>query len=356
MSGCAAIGLALDRIARAQSCGRTQDQTRRQADPTVEHHVAGSTRSSLRSSLRRSEAARRRHTSPPTEARADVEARFARGGPFGGPRAAARIHHRLPTARRGGRRACQEDERRGRTACSQRAANPACQKDGHPRSRLDARPAARTRVEPRVERGGRTVLLASACGRRPLGRSAPAASEASPGVSTSLRRRRGMAPSRRFRSGAGSERSERPRRSCDVVPHCQVGLSSSWSWVRLHAPGSERRAARPCPVSSWHLRAPRNETSTARSARRRRRAARPRAQPGVSRQRPISGCAAIGLALGRIARAQSCGRTQDQEDDRPTRQSSTTSQDLRGRRFAPPLRRFGSGATTSYLTSYGGSC
>ena len=81
---------------------------------------------------------------------------------------------------------------------------------------------------------------------------APAASEASPGVSTSLRRRRGMAPSRRFRSGAGSERSERPRSSCDVVPHCRVGLSSSWSWVRLHFPGSQRRAARPSPVSGWH--------------------------------------------------------------------------------------------------------
>ena len=73
-----------------------------------------------------------------------------------------------------------------------------------------------------------------------------------------------------------------------------------------------------------------------RSTHRRQRATPPRAHPWVACQRPMSGCAAIGLALGRIARAQSCGRTQDQEDDRPTRQSSTTSQDERGRRFAPP--------------------
>ena len=73
-----------------------------------------------------------------------------------------------------------------------------------------------------------------------------------------------------------------------------------------------------------------------RSTHRRQRAARPRARPWVARQRPMSGCAAIGLALGRVARAQSCGRTQDQEDDRPTRQSGWTPQDERGRRFAPP--------------------
>ena len=74
----------------------------------------------------------------------------------------------------------------------------------------------------------------------------------------------------------------------------------------------------------------------ARRAHRRRRATRPRTRPRVVCQRPMSGCAAIGLALGRVARAQSCGPTQDQEDDRPTRQWSTTSQDERGRRFAPP--------------------
>ena len=50
-------------------------------------------------------------------------------------------------------------------------------------------------------------------GRGPWAAEGPAASEASPDVSTSLRRRRGMTSSRRFRSGAGSERSERPRSS-----------------------------------------------------------------------------------------------------------------------------------------------
>ena len=45
-------------------------------------------------------------------------------GPDGGPRAAARIHPRLPTARRGGPPACQPDERRGQPACQQPRANP----------------------------------------------------------------------------------------------------------------------------------------------------------------------------------------------------------------------------------------
>ena len=47
----------------------------------------------------------------------------------------------------------------------------------------------------------------------------------------------------------------------------------------------------------------------------------------------------LDTGLGRSARRSLPGewsRTQDQEDDRPTRQWGTTSQDERGRRFAPP--------------------
>ena len=161
-------------------------------------------------------------------------------------------------------------------------------------------------VEPRVEREVRTVLLAGACGRRPLGRFA---SEASPDVSTD--RRSGMTSFAPLPSGAG--RSEATTALCGSS-YWQDGLalSSSRSWVRLHVLGSERGADRPSPVSSWHR---------ARFAmiRRRRCAARPRTRPRVSRQRPMSGCAAIGLALGRVASAQNCSQPKDQEDDRPTR-------------------------------------
>ena len=129
----------------------------------------------------------------------------------------------------------------------------ACQEDGHPRSRLAARRAATARRRAACRApcrvGGRSVLLAGACGRRPLGRFAPAASEASPDVSTD--RRSGMT------SCAPLPKRRREERSDDRVMRFvqlarRVHLSSSWSWVRLHALGSQRRADRPSPVSSWH--------------------------------------------------------------------------------------------------------
>ena len=141
MSGCAAIGLALG---PNRACPELRPNPRpggRQANPTVGHHVAGSTRSSLRSSpAAASEAARRRHTSPPSEARADAEARFARGGALTaaqGPRPASitACQQRLgaahapakrtsgaahaPARRTSGARprACQLDERSRPRAC-----------------------------------------------------------------------------------------------------------------------------------------------------------------------------------------------------------------------------------------------
>ena len=143
-----------------------------------------------------SEAARRRHTSPPTEARADVGARFARGGPFGGPRAAARIHHRLPAARRSSRCACQEDERRGRTACSKRGAGALAWRAAIPAhgSPLGAsistglQPRVQPRVEPRVEREGEPSSWQARAGagpwagpRPPRAKRAPASARASVG-------------------------------------------------------------------------------------------------------------------------------------------------------------------------------
>ena len=140
-----------------------------------------------------------------------------------------------------------------------------------------------------------------------------------------------MTPWHRFRSGAG--RSEATTASYGSSRLARpVRLSSSWSLGRLHAP--RRRSAESRVERA--PRVPRDDPSMARSAHRRRRSTPPRTHPRVSRQRPMSGCAAIGLALGRTTRARSCSRTQDQEDDRPTRQWSTTSQDERGRRFAPP--------------------
>ena len=137
-----------------------------------------------------------------------------------------------------------------------RAVDPVCQEDGHPRAprgarratsahrrdpREDGRPPGR-RVGSRLRASGSATPLVRRAGapaspsrrwqarmdagRGPWAAEGPAASEASPDVSTSLRRRRGMTSSRRFRSGAGSERSERPRPSGDVVLHCRVGLSS----------------------------------------------------------------------------------------------------------------------------------
>ena len=192
MSGCAAIGLALGRTTRAQSCGRTQDQE--DDRPTRQWGTTSQDERGRRFAppCAASEAARRRHTSPPTEARADVGARFARGGPFGGPRAAARIHHRLPTARRSGRRACQEDERRGRTACSQRGADAPARRTAivaHV-STLGAPPRTRLqpRVQPRVEREGEPSSWQARAGagpwagpRPPRAKRAPASARASVG-------------------------------------------------------------------------------------------------------------------------------------------------------------------------------
>ena len=157
---------------------------------------------------------------------------------------------------------------------------PACQEDGHARSPLDARraPTARLRAACRAacRAGGRTVLLAGACGRRPLGRIAPAASEASPDVSTD--RRSGMTSCAPLPSGAG--RSE-----------ATTALYGSSSWqdgLACRPPGlgfgPTLRAVSAVsigrvPVSSWH------RARRAMSRRRRaalvdgKRAARPRAHP-----------------------------------------------------------------------------
>ena len=150
---------------------------------------------------------------------------------------------------------------------------------------------------------------------------------------------------------AASER-RREERSDDRVIRFVLLARRVGLVVRLvlgSAPLSEQGARSRSDGSRVELapRAPRDEPSTARSARRRQRATRASAHPHVARQRPMSGCAAIGLALGRIARAQSCGRPKDQEDDRPTTLPGATSRMTRSS-LRSSLHRFGSGATASY--------
>ena len=274
MSGYAAIGLALGRVARAQSCSRTQDQE--DDRPTRQ---SGTTSQDLRGRrfappCAASEAARRRHTSPPSEARADAGARFARGGrdrrqaPAPAPSPLANSAKERPTRLPGGRAAWP-------TRLHAAGSRPACQQDGHRRSRLAGERARRATSGER--RAAMAVLLAGGLATRPTGRRvgrSRRASEASPGVSTALKA--GMTPWHRFRSGAGRSEATTASYGSSRLAR-RVGLSSSWSWVRLHSPGSERGAAPTSPVSSW----PR----ACRARIRRWRAA------------PIDGCERLGRAL-----------------------------------------------------------
>ena len=183
------------------------------------------------------------------------------------------------------------------TACQQRAgaagalarrtsgvANPLA-RNGEPTRLPGGRPSSLTsRRSARAVRGERRVAREDgrppgrprrppSSGRR-VGRSRRA-SGASPGVSTALKA--GMTPSRRFRSAAG--RSEATTASYGSSRWQDAfRLSLSWSWVRLHSLSSQRGAARPRPVSSWH------RTRRARSRRR--------------RVAPVDGGERLGRALG----------------------------------------------------------
>ena len=229
MSGCAAIGLALGRVARAQSCGRPKDQehdrpTRlARRDEPYDAVVASLLPAPLRKRCGGVIPALRAVLTPglASLARRERPARLPGGRAAWPDRLhAAGSQNRLP----GGR-------------SSSLTGSPVSQRP----------PTARLRAACRA--GGRTVLLAGACGRRPLGRSAPAASEASPDVSTD--RRSGMTSCAPLPSGAG--RSEATTALCGSS-NWQDGLALSfvWSWGRLHSPGSQRGVLRMGPVSSWH--------------------------------------------------------------------------------------------------------
>ena len=133
----------------------------------------------------------------------------------------------------------------------------ACQQDGHARVRLDTLGAPATSVEPRVaprvEREGEPSSWQARAGAGPWAGSRPPRAKRAP---TSARASEGGEVWRR--RAASERRRERAKRATafirrDVVaPGLGVGLSLSWSWVWLHVPGSEPRADRPSPVSSWH--------------------------------------------------------------------------------------------------------
>ena len=191
MSGYAAIGLALGRTARAQSCSRPQDQeddrpTRlARRDEPYDAVVASLLPAPLR---------KRCHGVIPAKGGADAGARFARAPGAAGAPASWTSGVADPLARQQG-----ADPPARRTAI---LAHVSPLGAPLPRARATCRAACRA--------GGRTVLLAGACGRRPLGRSAPAASEASPDVSTD--RRSGMTSCAPLPSGAG--RSEATTALC----------------------------------------------------------------------------------------------------------------------------------------------
>ena len=142
---------------------------------------------------------------------------------------------------------------------------PACQEDGSPsrvsrRSSLDAhahrravsengRPPGRRVGCPLRASGPATPLVRLACASAAPSRCWQARMDAGRGPWAAVRARRERSEPRRqheppkearydvvapLPSGAGSERSERPRSSGDVQPDCRVGLSSSWSRVRPH--------------------------------------------------------------------------------------------------------------------------
>ena len=188
-------------------------------------------------------------------------------------------------------------------------------------------------------------------GRGPWAAEGPAASEASPDVSTSLRRRRGMTSLRRFRAAQGGAK-RRPRSSCDVVPDCRVGLSSSWSLVRPQLWAASASAERePDGGAAAHRALTRDPWLSARPS------GSPPSTSATRRRRLIARRARCQLDPGPIRPAPRSlpgewSRTQDQEDDRPTRQSGTTSQDERGRslRSLPaPLRKRRDGAIPRLL-------
>ena len=187
------------------------------------------------------------------------------------------------------------------------------------------------------------VLLASGDGAGPgaCAGEGPAASEASPGVSTSLRRRRGMAPSRRFRATAFILRRGAPLTGRPVV---LLVLGS--------APRSGHSARSRSAESRVELapRAPRDETSTAASGSAQRSAAGLGSAPD-ERLRRHRARARRKRSLPGAAAEPKTRRTTGRPDSRAPRCRMNAVA-----RCARSLRRFGSGATAPYLASFGGSC
>ena len=231
MSGYAAIGLALGRAARAQSCSRPKDQEddRPTSRPGATSRI---TRSSLRSSLHRFGSGAT--ASYPPRAVLTPGARFARA-----PGAASAPARRTsgvakPLARRG---------------------EPTRLPGGRPSSLASQRSAcaatARRRAAP-------SSHVSSGRANRPPGRRVRA-----PALGPDRARRERSEPRRQHRPKVGydvvraaSERRREERSDDRVIRFVQlarrVGLSSSWSWVRLHALGNERGVGGMGPVSSWH--------------------------------------------------------------------------------------------------------
>ena len=180
MSGDAAVGLALGRVAPCPELRPAQRPGGRQADLSARRDEPYD---AVVASLLPAPLRKRRHGVIPAKGGADAGARSART-----PGAACAFANSRPPTRLLGGRPSSPTSRRS--------------------PRHDHAPWATCRDPCRA--GGRTVLLAMACGRRPLGRSAPAASEASPDVSTD--RRSGMTSCAPLPSGAG--RSEATTALC----------------------------------------------------------------------------------------------------------------------------------------------
>ena len=130
---------------------------------------------------------------------------------------------------------------------------PACQEDGHPRSRL-----AGIARRYRAPASHVSSHVSSGRANRP-----PGSDVRAPALGPVRARRERSEPRRQHRPKVGydvvraaSERRREERSDDRVIRFVllarRVHLSSSWSWVRLHSPGSQRRADRPRLVSSWH--------------------------------------------------------------------------------------------------------
>ena len=161
-------------------------------------------------------------------------------------------HHRLPTARKGRPARLPSGRAAWPTRLHAAGGRRACQEGGHPHSRLDgerrdARRAARARegrlswqsgLAPRCVQAGRPRRSSNWQARRPL----PARERSEP-----RRQHRplkaGMTPWHRFRSGAGRSVATTASYGSSRLAR-RVGLSSSWSWVRLPFLSSERGANR----------------------------------------------------------------------------------------------------------------